>query len=168
MEDVRNTSGTGIATHPPVVAGPESGRALRGFALPDTAGRTVDLWGFRGRTNLVLFYHHGGGCPSCRAYLAALAAGLPALREEEAAVLAIGPDDRAGARDLASALGQPFPFLSDPDGKATQPGLPAPALVVADRYGQVWAAWAGGEAHALPGVGEIADWLRFIGLQCPE
>jgi hypothetical protein len=47
-------------------------------------------------------------------------------------------------------------------------GLAVPAVVVTDRYGEVWAARPGGEAHRLPGGQDITEWLEFIEIQCPE
>lgn len=152
-----------------VIRGPDSGRRLSSFTLPDSNGRAVSLWSYRQRANLVLFFHHGSRCPDCRTALRDLAENLAAFREEEALVLGIGADAPAPTRQLASAIACPFPLLSDPAGHAVaQQGLKVPSLVVADRYGEIWAAWDGGEQHHLPNPPEIARWLEFVELQCPE
>ena len=43
-----------------------------------------------------------------------------------------------------------------------------PSLVIADRWGEIWAAWAGGADHRLPSRQDILQWLEFIQAQCPE
>jgi peroxiredoxin len=84
-------------------------------------------------------------------------------------VVAIGPDEPAENRQLAARLGQPFPFLSDPAGGViAQQGLASPSLIIADRWGEIWAAWLGGTTHQLPSEQDILQWLSFIEAQCPE
>src|SRR5579884_4197177 len=94
-----------------VIRGPSSGHALASFMLPDSDGRTVNVWNYRQRTNLVLFFHHGSACPECRSMLRELAEHSAAYREEEAVILAIGPDKLSDARKLAMSLDCPFPLL---------------------------------------------------------
>jgi hypothetical protein len=92
-----------------------------------------------------------------------------AYRETEAIVLGIGPEAPAGNQQLAVTLDLPFPLLSDPAGEAAaKQGLHPPAVVVTNRFGEIWAAWAGGDGHALPDGPAIQGWLDFIELQCPE
>ena len=98
------------------------------------------------------------------AFLQALAAHLETYRQEETVVLAIGPDAPAENWQMAVRLGHPFPFLSDPVGGviAQQEGLALPSLVIADRWGEIWAAWLGGAAHQFPSEQDILQWLSFI------
>jgi peroxiredoxin len=157
----------------PAIAGPATGRFVHDFTLPAADGRMVRLGDYRQRANLVLFFHHGQGCGECRAYLREIAERSALLGQEEAVALAIGPDDPAGARRLAGELSGPaggrLLLLCDPGGgAAAREGLAPAAVVVADRSREIWAAWPGGEGHALPSLQEIVDWLEFIELQCPE
>jgi hypothetical protein len=46
-------------------------------------------------------------------------------------------------------------------------GLPAPGVVVADRWGEIVYRSAEGGA-ALPGADELLDWVHFVRMQCPE
>lgn len=166
--------GAGRVAHPGaesslVIHGPASGWRLSPFALTDSDGRIVDLWGYRQRLNFVLFFHHGASCPSCRSMLELLAERVTTFRDAEAAVLGIGLHDVAESRRMASAIGFAFPLLSDPSGQAVaKQGLEIPSVVVSDRYGEIWAAWSGGQQHALPDGAEIERWLEFVELQCPE
>lgn len=152
-----------------IVRGPASGRSLVSFTLPDGDGHPVSSWSYRQRSNLVLFFHHGASCGTCRSVLQKLARHVDTLRDEEAGILAIGPDQPSEARALAVALTCPFPLLSDPSQRiVAQQGLEPPALVVSDRFGEIWAAWSGGRGHELPDVDEIVRWLEFVEVQCPE
>lgn len=108
-------------------------------------------------------------CAACEAFLRTLAAHLETYRQEETAVLAIGPDEQALNRQMAVRLDSPFPFLSDPTGRVVaQQGLALPSLVIADRWGEIWAAWLGGATHQFPSEQDILQWLSFIEIQCPE
>ncbi len=42
-----------------------------------------------------------------------------------------------------------------------------PAILVADRHGEIYAQYHT-QAHRLPKVDEILQWLAFINSQCPE
>jgi peroxiredoxin len=149
-----------------VVTGPE-GRMLGPFALPDTDGQQIRFRDYRQRRNLVVFFHHGVTCAACRHIVQALARHVAAFREQQAAVLAIGPDSGDRVQGLFTELGHAFPLLSDPEGHATKrAGFLAPALVVADRWGEIWAAWEGGADHALPRVDELEEWLTIIQCDC--
>jgi len=151
------------------ISGPASGHHLRPFALPDATGRTVQLWQYLQRSNVVLFFYHGVDCTACTTILQELAAQRDAYFQEETAVLAIGPDQPAENQQLADRLGHPFPLLSDPpEQTVAQQELDTPSLVIADRWGEIWAAWAGGADHRLPSGQDILQWLVFIEAQCPE
>jgi peroxiredoxin len=152
-----------------VISGPASGHHIHAFTLPDSTGQPVQLWQYLQRSNVLLFFHHGVNCAACEAFLQELAAQVDAYRQEETALVAIGPDEPAENRHLAVRLGHPFPFLSDPAGRViAQEGLATPSLIIADRWGEIWAAWLAGTNHQLPSEQDILQWLSFIEAQCPE
>lgn len=164
----------------PIVQGPHSGRMLVPFELPDARGRIIRRAAFRGRVNLVLVFHHGPRCLPCRRYLAGLLKRLPEYAERHATVLAIGPE-AADIQALRQRLETPSAlpgFLALEDAShdtARRLGLVAPAVVVADRPGEIWAAWAPepaaspDAAHAtLPPCDEVLAWLDLIEVQEPE
>jgi peroxiredoxin len=158
---------TDISAHQPLVRGPRSGRYLAAFALPASDGRLIRLWDYRQRRNLALFFHHGAGCPRCRAELVRFARHYPAYRERDAEVLAIGPDEPAVSARLAAGLGLPFPLLCDPASAAAErQGVDRPAIVVASRVEEIWAAWAPADELDLPSQEEILGWLEFVVIQC--
>ncbi len=152
-----------------ILSGPESGHSLHPFTLPDSTGHSIQLWQYRQRSNVLLFFHHGINCAACEAFLQALATQVDAYRQQETAVVAIGPDEPALGQQFAARLGHPFPFLSDPAGHVSEEqGLASPSLVIADRWGEIWAAWLGGTTHQFPSEQDILQWLVFIEAQCPE
>ena len=160
---------TPLSISSPAISGPASGHHLQPFTLPDATGRTVQLWQYLQRSNVVLFFHHGVDCAACRAALQELATHTDAFSQEETTVLAIGPDQLAENQQLADQIGHPFPFLRDSTGQTVaQQELDIPALVIADRWGEIWAAWVGAADHRLPSWQEILQWLVFIEAQCPE
>jgi peroxiredoxin len=152
---------------PPLIRGPYSGQYLAPFELPAGDGRRIKLWDYRLRRNLVLFVHHGPACPRCRAELTRFARHYPQFRERDAEVLAIGPDEPGALAGLAADLGLPFPLLSDPGGiVAGRQRVTRPAILVASRVEEIWAAWAPPDELDLPSQEEILGWLEFVVLQC--
>jgi peroxiredoxin len=165
------------SAHPPLICGPYSNRFLAVFELPASDGRTVRLWDYRQRRNLVLFFHHGAGCLRCRGELSRFGRYYAAYRERDAEILAIGPDEPARAAQLAAALKLPFPLLSDSSGAVAarqQPLLQSdecphaelPRVLVSSRVEELWAAWAPADDLDLPSQQEVLDWLEFVVIQC--
>ncbi|HET8522807.1 MAG TPA: redoxin domain-containing protein [Thermomicrobiales bacterium] len=143
----------------PTLHGPATGKMLRPFAGQTTDGQTIRSQSYRQRSNLVLLFHHGRDCAPCQAMLADIGAHIDEIQDQATAVLAIGPDGEA----------RPFPMLTDPSGEiAKQQGLAAPAVVIVDRFGEIWAAWEGGADHHLPHADDVIEWLEFLEVQCPE
>jgi peroxiredoxin len=151
----------------PLIRGPYSGRDLAAFELPASDGRSIRLWDYRLRRNPVMFFHHGAGCPRCRGELARIARYYRQYRERDGEVLAIGPDAPAVAAALAADLELPFALLSDPDGRvARRQRVGVPAVIVANRVEEIWAAWSPNDELDLPSQEEILGWLEFVVLQC--
>jgi hypothetical protein len=50
----------------------------------------------------------------------------------------------------------------------TVPGVRAPAVVIADRWGEVQFAEAAATVAGLPAVDELLDWLAYVQHRCPE
>ena len=46
--------------------------------------------------------------------------------------------------------------------------LGSPLLIIAERWGEIWAAWCGGQEQRMPSNQDILGWLTFIESQCPE
>jgi hypothetical protein len=48
------------------------------------------------------------------------------------------------------------------------PGLPAPAVLIADRWGEIIAVSCSDRIATLLPIAEILEWLRFVAHACPE
>jgi hypothetical protein len=137
---------------------------LPDLALPAMAGGDpVPLRAHRRAAVLVLLA--GALDPADAAYLGALADAAPGLTGWDGRVLAIAPDAALGP--ALDALALPFPVIVDVDGRvAAAAGVAAPALVVADQWGEVHLAAAAAEGWAWPPVAEVERWLQFLAVRC--
>jgi hypothetical protein len=50
----------------------------------------------------------------------------------------------------------------------TVPGVPAPGVIVADRWGEVWFVQGAEQADRLSTADDLVEWVRFVQVQCPE
>lgn len=125
-------------------------------ALPDHA--SVQLRETGGKIT-VLVTLHSAECAGCREYIDSLSPLAAEFDEWDARLLVIVPGSR----------GVPAPFgrvLSDVDSSIADPA--SASVIVADRYGQIFAAVPSGASHELPPPRELVEWLKFIGTLCPE
>lgn len=154
---------------------PHTGQRVPDFSLQSSAGQRIATSDYRARRNLVLALVGKPAGDAAHALLTELAAHYAEFVAEEAEVLAVvwGPvaeADKAKHRDTL-----PFPVLADEDGAVHRAfgalnsnGGFAAAVYITDRFGEIFAAYRTGAGEPLPTVEEMLDWLRFIGLQCPE
>jgi hypothetical protein len=81
------------------------------------------------------------------------------------------PLELHAATRLREELDLPYPLLVDPDARTTRRMLGAGnanAVLVADRFGQVYYLRVAPSAGALPSMSEALDWLDYIQSECPE
>jgi hypothetical protein len=146
--------------------------------LPDTAfpplaggGPPVPLREPRHATVLVLL----GEAPDepALAYLRQLEEAAAALAGWDGRVLVVaratagGGAEREPPHTRLAALRLPFPVLADPAGTlAAAAGVAAPALVVADQWGEVHAAEPADEGRGWPTPAAVEQWLRFLAIRC--
>jgi hypothetical protein len=48
------------------------------------------------------------------------------------------------------------------------PGVPQPGLVIADRWGEIYAVFDGPSASDLLAAEDVIEWLRYVHHECPE
>jgi peroxiredoxin len=154
---------------------PKPRERLPNFTLPSSEGRRIALYDYHGRRNVVLALVGRPVGEAARARLTALAARYAEFLAEEAEVLAVvwgavGEAERVKRQDAL-----PFPVLADEAGALhsslgalASDGEAAWAFYITDRFGEVFAAYRAGAGRSVPTVEEMLEWLRFIGLQCPE
>ncbi|MBW3576809.1 MAG: hypothetical protein KY462_03535 [Actinobacteria bacterium] len=139
-----------------------------GDRLPDVTlarvddGSAVDLRGSVRDAAVVVFTHPD--CDACDEYVAALASGIDDLGDWNAVLRVLSarrapaaPEDLAVVEDEDGALRRRLGL--DPD---------VAAVVVADRFGEVWEVTTDEDGHDLPGPEQVESWARFLATQCPE
>ena len=85
------------------------------FALPSLDGAVVDLAGYRGRLNVIVWFSRGFTCPYCLDYMSGIAAGYAAIRTTGTEVIQVAPNLLDSARRFFGGSAVPYPFVCDPD-----------------------------------------------------
>jgi len=141
-------------------------RRLPDVALPLLAGGgDVPLRAHRRASVLFLL----DGIPGEREgeYLRQLADAEPALRDWDGRVLVVVAGDGAAVRAALEAQQLPLPVLADPERAVLRAAaVVAPALVVADQWGEVHVATQPGPGERWLPVAEVEQWLRFLAVRC--
>jgi peroxiredoxin len=144
-------------------------RRLPDLSLPDRATGASTPLRLPGRQSPFLILVHGGGCSECRAFLDDLARHQDLILEWEGRLLAVTSDALEETDSLPAVSALPFPLLSDPEGRVARAlSIEAPALVVADQWGQVHQADEATAEHSFPTPSEVVDWARYLAMKCPE
>jgi hypothetical protein len=102
-------------------------------------------------------------------YLRDLNAAAPTLGLWGGRVIVVMPDAprrMAAGPDRAAALD----LVTESTDEAERCGVPAgeDAILIADRWGQIYHGAQGATSEALPAPGEIEEWVKFLSMQCPE
>ena len=152
-----------------------TGEALPFLDLPEADGGRVRVWDYRGKRNVVLFFAHGVNCSRCMELLKVLASNYKDVVAQEAEVLFVLPVTLLDAAALKHEMNLAFPVLYDETretygryGVISDKGEPISAVLVSDRFGEVYHMALAHEEHELPSFSDIMSWLHFIELQCPE
>jgi hypothetical protein len=94
-------------------------------------------------------------------------------QKKNLALVSLTEDDSLEAQSYIEELREALPALAAHDAVVVVTttgieGMPQPGCAVADRWGEVqWIASAESVA-GLPSPREIAAWLQFVEIQCPE
>lgn len=140
----------------------ETGDVLPTVELPTGVGAV--RWRDTNHSSLVVFPHDG--CETCGRLVDDLADRVDALETWDARAIVLDGPSGAAPDTLVHA--------EDPDGRARAACDLAPhaaAVVVIDRFGQVFATWTAPDPHrdhGFPIPGELVEEARFLGIQCPE
>lgn len=141
----------GIVTAMMLTSRPASSTARRtapDFTLTDTAGNTVTLSDYRGKSNVLLYFSEGAGCQSCLLQMGEIEKHTQAFAHDDVTVLPIVMNTRAQIMADMAANGVRTPFLLDDGtvsraydtlGKGMHAGLPGHSFVLIDKQGtQSW------------------------------
>jgi len=151
------------------------GELVPDSTLPSSEGCRTRISDYRGRTNLVIILA-GEVCGlDAKRYLGEVARRYADFADEDAEILVFTVGTAQDASKVKRELHLPLHVFADEQrrvhhalGAHDETGIAVPAVVVADRYGEVFNVWRTAEGGTLPTVDEILDWLRFINLDCPE
>jgi hypothetical protein len=123
-------------------ASKDNGLLLPHFEVTDVSGAVVRYGGIWQRANIALVCLAGADPAAAERYRASL--------EEE--------------RDAVTATETRLVVTGDPIA-----GLPAPSVVIGDRWGEVHhLAIADSSLAALPPPAEVLEWLHYVRMRCPE
>ena len=94
-------------------------------------------------------------------------------QKKNLALLCLSEDDSPEAQTYIQQLREALPALAVHDAVVvvtTNPidGMPLPGCAVADRWGQMQWVISAERVVDLPSPREIAAWLQFVEIQCPE
>jgi hypothetical protein len=134
----------------------------------------VRAWHYKQKKNLVIAFLHAG-CRRCEHFLVRLAERAAELADHEAVALVIFSEPPApSTQNLPSEI----VIAADASGRAQRAYLGEDAfgpagqqrlgVFIADRYGELYAQWAGRSEDSLPGVDDALGWLGQIQLACEE
>lgn len=137
-------------------------------ALPEN--QSTNRWHHEREGSMVLAVLHGAECQPCLDYAGSLASQADRYRLWGGRPLIVLPSAGATARGFAER--SPLQILADLSGSALARWHIGPreaAVLVADRWRQVYLAVNSGAGHELPDPEtEITDVVMGIGIQCPE
>lgn len=88
-------------------------------------------------------------------------------------LIALPASASVDVKRYASAVSQQVPVLAQHDATCVitrdpVPGLSAPGVLVADRWGEIVHIVSGVEARDLPGAPDLIDWVEYVQRRCPE
>jgi hypothetical protein len=144
------------------------------LAARTLAGAMVRAWDYKQKKALLIAFLHAD-CPRCARFLEQLYERAAELAEREAVALVIFSEVPPAA--LTGSLPAHIVIATDMSGQAQHAflgeevfgpaGQQLVGVFVADRYGELFAQWVGGDS-ALPGVPEALSWLAQIQITCEE
>lgn len=145
-----------------------------GSRLPSLISRAESgelRWRDPAKGSTVAVFLQSGDRAADQDYLDELAAASPDFGLWDGRVIVVMPDagpEHSGARggDRAGSLS----VVTDLTGEAEHCGVGRgeDAVLIADRWGQIYHGARGSSPEALPGPDEITEWLQFMATQCPE
>lgn len=127
-------------------------------------------WHIESDGSLVIFVAHSSDCPGCIGYAEDLAVQTDEFGWWGGRSTVVLPAADAPSAELAERLA--LRCVADTEGSARHRwhlGTSDAAVIVADRWGQVYLVANAGDGHSLPEpASDVRRVLTRIGIQCPE
>jgi putative peptide zinc metalloprotease protein len=100
---------------PPSASPAAVGQPAPLFSLPSLLGSTVELSGYRGRRNVIVWFSRGFTCPYCLDYMNGIIEGYATHLADHTEVIQVAPNLLEGAKAFFGPATAPYPFVCDPD-----------------------------------------------------
>lgn len=143
------------------------------LAARTTAGQIVRAWDYKQKKALLIAFLHAD-CAQCARFIEQLRERAAELAERDAVALVVFSEVPPAA---LTNLPAHIVVASDMSGQAQHAflgeevfgpaGQQQVGVFVADRYGELFAQWVGGD-DVLPGVPEALSWFAQIQIACEE
>jgi peroxiredoxin len=152
----------------------ERGQIIPPFTLPGTDSMPHSPWDYKQREHLILLFTQSAMESEGRGLLREFARTYRDFREEQCAILAITADPVIVNLQAQENLQLPFPLLADAQGNVIQrytgwdgtQKVLTPALILADRYGELYEFWITKQESELPPITELLATLRYLNSLC--
>lgn len=151
-----------------------TGEIIPAFSLPGADGIPHSPWDYKQREHLVLLLLTSFTTSEARGLLKEFKQRYRELRAEECAVLALSADTVIAHLRTQEELKLPFPLLADPQGEVIArythwdhtAHLALPSIVLANRYGALYAQWIAKQEAELPSIDILLDDLQYMNKLC--
>lgn len=145
-----------------------------GSRLPALTSRTRSgelRWRDPARGSTVAVFLQSSDREADLEYLVGLTEAAEEFRNWDGTMIVVAPGSGAGDEPpLGDDVPRTLAVVTDVTGEAEHCGVVAgeDAILIADRWGQVYHGARGDSPATLPTPGEIVEWLKFLATQCPE
>ena len=152
----------------------QTGEIVPAFSLPGADGMPHGPWDYKQREHLVIILLSSANTSETRGVLSEFKRQYRVLREEECAVLALTANTVIENLRVQEDLQLPFPLLADPQGAViarythwdAQARNAQPSLVLANRYGALYAQWIEERETDLPRIEVLLEDLQYMNKLC--
>lgn len=142
-------------------------RLRKGDRLPSIALKTCMREGAvrvrPSRGPRVFVAMHRPDCVECARYVGEVASIREQVESWGADILVVSAESVGTDNTVLRQLG--LPVLLDPAGTLADGRL---TVIIADEWGEAWFADETKGMHGCVSVQEVAEWVKFIAIQCPE
>jgi peroxiredoxin len=151
-----------------------TGEVIPAFSLPGADGMPHSPWDYKQREHLILLLLTSASTHEARGVLREFKDRYRALREEECAILALTADPVVTHLRTQEELHLPFALLADPQGMVlarytfwdSTKRTVLPSIVLANRYGALYAQWIADQEAELPSIDMLLEDLQYLNKLC--
>ncbi|HET8840345.1 MAG TPA: redoxin domain-containing protein [Ktedonobacteraceae bacterium] len=151
-----------------------TGELVPAFSLPGADGMPHSPWDYKQREHLIIILLSSARTGEARGVLRAFKRQYSTLREENCSLLVVTADTVLDHLQVQEELQLPFALLADPQGSVlarytywdAQQHTARPSLVLANRYGAIYAQWITENEAELPAIEVLLEDLQYLNNLC--